>query len=68
MRLISEVELEKISAGNNKVIMKSMITISGLIISGSIYLIASDDLELSCWHKAGIGIAGLGMVGSIFLI
>lgn len=68
MRVVSEIEWEKISAGNNRAIAKSVITISGLIISGSIYLIASDDLELSCWHKAGIGFVGLGMIGSLLLL
>ena len=67
MRLVSGIELEKISAGNNRAIAKSVITISGLIISGAIYLIASD-LELSYWHKAGIGFVGFGMIGSILLL
>ncbi len=68
MRLISEVELENISAGSNRTIAKSVITISGLIISGTIYLFSSEELELSCWQKAGIGAVGLGMVGSILFI
>lgn len=67
MRLVSEVELKKVSAGN-RAITKSVITISGLIISGSIYLLASEDLELSCWSKAGISIVGLGMIGSILFL
>ncbi len=67
MREITEFEVTQISAGIRNT-DQSMITISGLIVSGAIYLFLVNEIELSTSTKVGIGVLAVGLCVSLFFL